>query len=77
MQFIPKDGLYVYFRYDNKQTIMVITNTSDKNTRPDWAQFAERTKGFTQVRNVVSGKIKFLNGLEIESKDSFVFELLK
>lgn len=77
MQFIPKDGLYVYFRYDGKQTVMVATNTGDKDAKPDWSAFSERTKGFTQVRNVVSGKIKPLNGLEIESKESFVFELLR
>lgn len=77
MQYIPKDGLYVYFRYDNNQTIMVVSNTGDKDAKPDWSAFNERTKGFTQVRNVVSGKIKSLAGLEIESKESFVFELLK
>ena len=77
MQFIPKDGVYIYFRYDTKQTVMVITNTSDKNAKPDWSMFTERTKGFTQVRNVITGKIKPLNGLEIETKESEVFELIK
>ncbi len=77
MQFIPKDGFYVYFRYDDRQTVMIATNTSDKNMKPDWSQFAERTKGFTQVRNVITGKIKSLQDLEIDSKDSFVFELMK
>lgn len=75
MQFISKDGLYVYFRYDNKQTVMVITNTGDKDIKPDMSVYAERTKGFTQLRNVVSGKMKPIAGLEIESKESFVFEL--
>ena len=77
MQFIPKDGLYVYFRYDNKQTVMVITNTGDKDVKPDFSQYNERIKGFTRVRNVISGKIKPLNSLEMEAKESFVFELLK
>jgi neopullulanase len=77
MQFIPKDGLYIYFRYDAKQTVMVVTNTGDKTVKPDWSNFSERTKGFTQVRNAVTGKIKPLNDLEIESKESFVFELIK
>jgi glycosidase len=77
MQFIPKNGLYVYFRYDNKQTVMVITNTGDKDAKPDWSAYSERLNGFTQVRNIVSGKVKPLAGLEIESKESFVFELLK
>ncbi|NOT51445.1 MAG: alpha-amylase [Chitinophagaceae bacterium] len=77
MQYIPKDGLYVYFRYDNSQTVMVISNTSDKDAKPDWSVFSERIKGYSQVRNVVSGKIKPLADLEIGSKESFVFELLK
>ena len=77
MQYIPKDGLSVYFRYDANQTVMVITNTGEKNVKPDWSVYTERVKGFSQVRNVVNGKIKSLTGLEIDSKDSFVFELLK
>jgi glycosidase len=77
MQYVPKNGLYVYFRYDNKQTIMVISNTGDKDIKPDWSVFSERIKGFTQVRNVVTGKTRSLNGLEIGQKESFVFELLR
>ncbi len=77
MQFIPDNGLYVYFRYDAKQTIMVIANTGDKDVKPGWSRFAERMKGFTRVRNVITGKQESLDGLEIDSRDSFVFELLK
>jgi len=77
MQYIPKDGLYIYFRYDNKQTVMVVANTGDKDAKPDWSWFSERTNGFTQARNVVTGKIKLLNDLQIDSKESAVFELLK
>jgi hypothetical protein len=77
MQFIPKDGIYIYFRYDNNQTVMVVSNTSDKDAKPDWNYYAERTKGFTNVRNVVSGKISPLQGLEIREKDGEVYELLK
>jgi glycosidase len=77
MQFIPTNGLYVYFRYDNKQTIMVITNTGDKNIKPDWSAYQERLKGFTRAKNVVTGKVISLEGFEIEKKESFVFELMK
>jgi len=77
MQYIPKDGVYIYFRYDNRQTVMVITNSGDKSSRPDWSQYAERTSGFSQARNVITGKIKPLSGLEIGAKESYVFELLK
>ncbi|MGZ8554742.1 MAG: cyclomaltodextrinase C-terminal domain-containing protein, partial [Chitinophagaceae bacterium] len=77
MQYVPRDGLYAYFRYDNKQTIIAITNTGDKTIRPDWNYYSERTNGFKQIKDVVSGKSMPLDGFEIKPKESFVFELLK
>ena len=76
-QFIPKDGLYIYFRYDQTQTVMVIANTGDKVQQPDWANYAERTNGFAKAKDVVSGTMHNLNGFSIKPKESFVFELVK
>ncbi len=75
MQFIPRDGLYVYFRYNDKQTIMVIAHTGDKTVIPDWNVYAERIKNFTKAKEVTSGKITGLTGFEIKPGESFVFEL--
>ena len=77
MQYLPKDGLYVYFRYDQQQTVMTISNTADKKIKPDWSWYQERVKGFTQARNVVTGKVKTLSEIELEPKESYVMELLK
>ncbi len=77
MQFVPKEGMYVYFRYDNRQTVMVITNSGDKAVKPDWIPFEERMKGFTRVKNVVNGHIEHLSDLILEPNESFVFELLQ
>lgn len=77
MQYTPKDGVYIYFRYDNNQTIMVATNTGANSIKPDWNYFSERTKGFTRIKNIISGEIKNLDDLELQSWDSFVFELMK
>ena len=75
MQFIPRNGVYIYFRYDSKQTVMVIANTGDKAVKPDWVNYKERTDGFTRIRNVVNGKVQTISSLEIQPKESFVFEL--
>ncbi len=77
MQFIPKDGLYVYFRYDNNQTVMVITNTGENTLKPDWTLYAERIKGFSQAKDVITGASRSLNGFDIKPKESFVLELAK
>lgn len=77
MQYIPRDGLYVYFRYNTAQTVMVITNSGDKDVQPDWIAYNERISGFTRVRNVITGKISSIRDLKIEPKESYVFELVK
>jgi glycosidase len=76
-QFVPVNGLYTYFRYDAKQTIMIVTNTSDKAVKPAWETYAERTRGFTKIKDVVTGKITSLGGLELQPKECFVLELMK
>jgi glycosidase len=77
MQYIPNDGLYVYFRYDSKQTIMVVSNTSDKNADVKVARFRERTNGFNKMKNIVTGNITDLKDFSLDSKTSFVYELMK
>ena len=54
-QYIPKDGVYVYFRYDAKQTIMCIINTSAKEADIDFAKFEERTKDYNKGKDVING----------------------
>lgn len=77
MQYIPQDGLYAYFRYDNKQTVLVITNTGDKTVSPNWSIYKERVNGFTKLRDVISGTTTTFDALSLSPGDSFVFELLR
>ncbi|HEY6505280.1 MAG TPA: alpha-amylase family glycosyl hydrolase [Chitinophagaceae bacterium] len=76
-QFVPVDGVYTFFRYDTKQTVMVVVNTSNKAAKPNWESYAERTKGFTTTRDVVSGRTILFHELELPPKSCFVVELLK
>jgi glycosidase len=75
MQYIVRDGVYIYFRYDSKQTVMVITNTSDRAHRPDWSIYKERVAGFTRARDIQTGEERMLDGFEIKGKESLVLEL--
>ena len=77
MQFLPKDGLYTYFRYDNKQTVMVILNTGTNNAKPDWSYLSEQTAGFSKIKNVITGQVQDMADFEIKPKESFVLELKK
>jgi glycosidase len=77
MQYIVRNGVYIYFRYDDKQTIMVITNTSNNSFKPDWNIYNERTAGFSKVKDIQTGGVSALEGFEIKGKESLVLELLK
>jgi len=75
MQYIVRNGVYIYFRYDAKQTVMVITNTLDKAYKPDWRVYSERIKGYTKAKDVQSGNLINLEGFEIKGHESLVLEL--
>ncbi len=76
MQYVPDDGLYVYFRYDNNSTVMCVMNTSDKEKVIDLTKYAERTNGFTSAMNIVDGTI-LNSGFKIPGKKLWVLELKK
>ena len=77
MQFVPEDGVYVYFRYDAKQTIMVVMNTAKEKKIIGLKRFEERTQGFTKMKNIHTGKVSLLSDFEVESKGSGVYELIR
>ena len=52
---VPQDGIYVYFRYDDRKTIMVVMNNNREEKSFTWDRFAEATSGFAKARNVMDG----------------------
>ncbi len=78
MQYLPVDGLYVYFRYDNKQTIMCVMNTSNEAKQIDFSNYTERTSGFTKASSVVSSEVFNINDkTTIQGTSMWVLELGK
>ena len=57
MQYVPVDGLYVYFRYDGDQTIACLMNTGEKTKQVDlFKDYTERSSGFSTAKNIITGK---------------------
>ncbi|TAE51646.1 MAG: alpha-amylase, partial [Bacteroidetes bacterium] len=56
MHYTPQEGIYVYFRYDEKQTVMVIMNQNETEKNLETARFSERMAGFSKAKNIVSGE---------------------
>jgi glycosidase len=55
MQYIPTGALYVYFRYDEKQTILCALNADSVSTLMNFADYAERTYGFQTAIDIITG----------------------
>jgi len=77
MQYVPEDGVYVYFRYDDRQTVMVVMNTAKEQKKVSLERYAERTKGFSKMKEVLTGKVTGIEDLSLDTKVSVVYELLK
>jgi hypothetical protein len=76
MQYVPVNGVYVYFRYDDEQTIMCVINTSFKEQSIDFSNYAERTNGFSKAMNVGDKNIYSTSStLNIGAQQSLVLEL--
>lgn len=75
MQYVPVKGEYVFFRYDDNQTVMTLINTSKKPVTISFDDCAERTSGFSKMRNVVTGELRDLSDLVMQPMDSGVWEL--
>jgi glycosidase len=57
MQYLPDEGLYVYFRYDTKQTIMCVMNTDTKTREVKLSTYEERTKSYAGGKDIISGNL--------------------
>jgi hypothetical protein len=78
MQYVPDDGTYTYFRYDDKQTVMVVMNTGTGEKTIDPQRFSERIKGFSKAKNIVTSTVSALhNTWKIPGKTVWVLELAK
>ena len=55
MHYLPENGVYVYFRYDNNQTVMCVMNTNNQSATIDLSRFSERIKNFTKALDVATG----------------------
>lgn len=76
VQFVPENGIYVFFRYDADKTILVITNSNNKPATVPTARFSEYMAGFTKAKNVVTEKIiDKLSEITLERNSTLILEL--
>ncbi|MGH8242349.1 MAG: alpha-amylase family glycosyl hydrolase, partial [Steroidobacteraceae bacterium] len=76
MQYAPEDGVYVYFRQDAAQTVMVALNKADAERRLDAARFGDSVRGATKGRDVLTGReIALAEGILLPPRSAAILEL--
>ncbi len=74
--YYPMDNLYVYFRYNNNESVMVILNTNKEDKILKTDRFVESLQGFTSGKDVLSGNtVTDLNNIVVPAKTSMILEL--
>jgi glycosidase len=74
--YIPENNVYVYFRYTDKKTVMVIMNNSSATQTIKTNRFQESLLNFATGKEVLSGKsIDLKSDISIEGKSVLILEL--
>jgi len=77
-QFIPENGIYVYFRYNTEKTIMIILNQNKDNAILNTARYNEMLHNYSSAINIISGeKINNLKEINLEPLSITILEMLK
>jgi neopullulanase len=78
MQYIPANGMYVYFRYDAGQTILCALNTDSVAAKINFNEYLERTRGFTSATDIMTGDTYPVSEkMEIPARSIRILELKK
>ncbi|WBV60651.1 glycoside hydrolase family 13 protein [Chryseobacterium camelliae] len=74
--FIPQNNVFVYFRYNEKESVMVVLNNSEKQETLDLKRFSESLNGFSKGKDIILDKeFSIQNTLTVPAKTSMVLEL--
>lgn len=75
--FIPEDGVYVYFRHNENDVVMVVlNNNNEKDIDLDTQRFAEFTGNFTQATDIITGRnFSSIQTIPVKAKSALILEL--
>jgi glycosidase len=74
--YIPENNVYVYFRHNETESVMVVINNSADAKTIKTTRFQENIKSFSTGKDVLSGKsVDLKNELSLDGKSVLILEL--
>jgi glycosidase len=75
-QFVPQDGIYVYFRYTDNDAVMVMVNKNEEDKEVDLARFREILEDYTVGKDVMTrGIYELKTMIRVPAVSALVLEL--
>lgn len=76
MHYIPENNVYVYFRYNDNEAVMVIINNNKDKQTLKLDRFKENIQNYTSGRDIFSGEsFDITKEMTIEGKSALILEL--
>lgn len=74
--YIPENNVYVYFRYNEKETVMVVINNNPEKQSIKLNRFNESIQNFKSGKDILTNTLfELKNNIEIEGKSALILEL--
>ncbi len=78
LQFIPDNDIYVYYRYDDTQSVMIVLNRRNEDLKLDVERYREGMQGYSGAKNILTGeKLNDLNTIIIPAMSPLILEMIK
>ncbi len=78
IHFLPENGCYVYFRYNDDQRVMIILNKNEKKINLSLDPFNELLEGYDYATDVLNGTEKRIkNTVSIPAQQPLILDLKK
>ena len=77
-QYIPQNGVYVYFRHNEKASVMILLNNSEDDRKVNLSRFANNLNRYTKGKSVLT-RTSFdkLDLITVPAKSPLIIELIK
>lgn len=77
-QFVPVDGIYVYFRFNDDQTFMIVHNSNNSKKELSLNRFEEMIPDTVYAKDVMTETVTQQQGkINLEKNQSVIFQIMK
>ncbi|MBN1819871.1 MAG: glycoside hydrolase family 13 protein [Prolixibacteraceae bacterium] len=78
IHFAPENGIYVYFRYNDSEAVMVILNKNSQESQLNTGRFAEVMGGYHSGKEIItSTEIDNVSVINMPARSALIIELYK